>query len=94
MKHSSKIVDIYNPNKQVEVRVTNTPKYEDDAFVDYDRTVTLKIRVGRDKEKMAFPDTESIAKFVETVDFEDPQTELALESAPAAAIGGGSRRKK
>lgn len=79
MKHTSKIVDVYNPNKKVEVRVTNTPKYEDDTFVAYDRTVTIKIKVGTDKEKLTFVDDDSIAKFVETVEFEDPQQELDLK---------------
>lgn len=79
MKKTSKIVDVYNPNKSVEVRVTNTPKYEDEKFVDYDRTVTIKIRAGRDKEQLQFKEDDAIARFVETVDFEDPQTELDLK---------------
>lgn len=80
MKKSSKYVDVYTPNKAVLVTVTNTPKYEDDAFVDYDRTVTLKIRVGRDKDKLEFKEENAIAKFVETIDFEDPQTALDFNS--------------
>lgn len=79
MKMSSKTIDTYNPNKAVAVRVTNTPKYEDEKFVDYDRTVTITIRAGRDKDQLKFKADDSIAKFVETVDFEDPQTELALK---------------
>lgn len=80
MKHTSKQVDIYTPNRQVQVTVTNTPKYEDDVFVDYDRTVTLKIRVSRDKERLEFKEPDSIAKFVETVEFEDPQQELDFKN--------------
>lgn len=79
MKKTSKYVDVYNPNKQVQVTVTNSPKYEDDEFVDYDRTVTIKIRVGRDKEKLTFDKDDAIAKFVETVEFEDPQQSLDLK---------------
>lgn len=79
MKYKSKIVDTYTPNKQVMVRVTHTPKYKDDEFVDYDRTVTIKVVAGRDKELLKFEDDDSIAKFVETVDFEEDQTELDLK---------------
>lgn len=78
MKKTSKYVDVYGPNKQVLVRVTNTPKYEDDAFVDYDRTVTITIKAGRDKEQLKFAEEDSIARFVENIDFEDPQQSLDL----------------
>lgn len=79
MKKTSKYVDVYNPNKQVQVTVTNSPKYEDDEFVDYDHTVTIKIRAGRDKNKLEFKEDDAIAKFVETIEFEDPQQELDLK---------------
>lgn len=79
MKKTSKYVDVYTPNKQVLVRVTNTPKYEDDEFVDYDRTVTIKIKAPRAAEKLEFKEDDAIAKFVETVEFEDPQQELDLK---------------
>lgn len=77
MKKKSKIVDTYTPNKQVMVTVTNTPKHdEEDNFIDYDRTVTIKIKAGRDKDTLNFKSDDAIAKFVEKVDFEDPQTDL------------------
>lgn len=76
MKRKSKFIDLYNPNKKVEVRVTNSPVYQDGNFVAYDRTVTIKIQLDKDKEKMVFDDDDSISKFVETVDFENPQQEL------------------
>lgn len=79
MKHISKIVDTYTPNKQVMVRITNTPKYQDDNFVDYDRTVTIKILAGRDKDTLKFDSSEDIAKYIETVDFEEAQQELPLK---------------
>lgn len=81
MKHTSKIVDVYTPNKQVLVTVTNTPKYEDDVFVSYNRTVTLKILVGQDKKKLEFKASDSIAKFIETVEFEDAQQELEFKES-------------
>lgn len=77
MKKKSKIVDTYTPNKSVMVTVTNTPKHDDqDHFVDYDRTVTIKIKAGRDKDTLQFKKEDAIAKFIEKVDFEDPQTSL------------------
>lgn len=79
MKKTSKYVDVYNPNRQVQVTVINSPKYEDDEFIDFDRTVTLKIKVGRDKEKLSFNEEDAIAKFVETIEFEDPQQSLDLK---------------
>lgn len=79
MKHNSKIVDTYTPNKQVMVRVTNTPKYQDDKFIDYDRTVTIKIMAGRDNETLKFESQDDIAKYIETVDFEEAQQELPLK---------------
>ncbi len=86
MKKKSKIVDTYTPNKQVMVTVTNTPKHdEEDNFIDYDRTVTIKIKAGRDKDVLNFKTDDAIAKFIEKVDFEDPQTDLF--SAPALAKG-------
>lgn len=56
--------------------MTNSPVYQDGNFVAYDRTVTIKIQLDKDKEKMVFDDDDSISKFVETVDFENPQQEL------------------
>lgn len=79
MKHKSKFIDTYNPNKKVEIRVTNSPVYEDDNFVAYDRTATIKIRLGKDKDKLVFDADDSIAKFIETIDFEDPQQELIAQ---------------
>lgn len=80
MKKKSKIVDTYTPNKAVMVTVTNTPKHdEQDNFVDYDRTVTIKIKAGRDKDTLQFKTDDAIAKFIEKVDFEDPQTDMFSE---------------
>lgn len=79
MKKSSKFVYTYNPNKAVQVTVTNSPKFVDDEFVDYDRTVTVKIKLPRSSEQLKFGDDTDIAKFIETVDFEDPQTGLSFE---------------
>jgi len=80
MKKKSKIVDTYTPNKQVMVTVTNTPKHdEEDNFIDYERTVTIKIKAGRDKDTLQFKKEDAIAKFVEKIDFEDPQVSLLGE---------------
>lgn len=77
MKKNSKIIDTYTPNKQVMVRVTNTPKHdEQDNFIDYDHTVTIKIKAGRGKDTLSFKEEDAIAKFIEKIDFEDPQTSL------------------
>lgn len=87
MKKQSKISDVYTPNKNVTVTVNN--KREEDlesGSVYYDRTVTIKIKAGKfAKEKLTFDEEDSIAKFIETIDFEDPQAELPLDAvAPGA----------
>lgn len=77
MKKKSKIVDTYTPNKTVMVTVTNTPMHdEEDNFVDYNRTVTIKIKAGRNKDTLQFKKEDAIAKFIENIDFEDPQASL------------------
>jgi len=79
MKKSRKEIVTYNPNKQVAVRVTNTPVLEDDTLVDYLQTVTIKVSVGHAKEKLEFPDEDAIASFIDSIDIEDPQEALDLE---------------
>jgi hypothetical protein len=77
MKKKSKIVDTYMPNPQVLVMVTNAPMLDEEQnFIDYNRTVTLKIKIGRHKDPFKFEGEDGISKFVETIDFEDPQTNL------------------
>lgn len=78
MKKSSKITDTYTPNKGVTVTVINKPiEDEDTGTVVYDRTVTVKIKAGRfAPERLVFDEEDSIAKFIEGVEFEDPQQSL------------------
>lgn len=78
MKKSSKIVDKLNPNKKVEVTVTNKKVYEEDDTLMYQPTVTIKVTLDKAREQFRLNTDDDIAKFVETVDFEDPQTELSL----------------
>ncbi len=84
MKKNSKITDVYKPNSYVTVTVVNKPEIisdEDSGAVVYDATVTIKINAGKNRrDKLVFAEDDSIAKFIETVDFEDPQTQLGLES--------------
>ena len=68
----------YQPNDKVTVTVANKPQ-ESDGFVEYKRTVTIKIDEGWDSEKISFATDEDIAKYIETVDFEDPQQSLLDE---------------
>jgi len=76
MKRDSKTTDVYKPNKQVTVSVVNKPR-EDDGRTLFERTVTIKIKAGSfAEERLVFEEEDSIAKFIEKVDFEDPQTSL------------------
>lgn len=93
MKKSSKFVDIYSPNKTVRVTVTNTPKYDDGVFVDYNRSVTITIAAGRDKEQLKFQTDDAIARFIETVDFEEMQQALPLNENQQALDGGSAKRR-
>lgn len=77
MDKSSKATDKYKPNKKVQVTVTNEPFVpEEGGQTHYDRTVTIKVKLGSSTEQLIFKNAEDIAKFVETVEFEDPQQSL------------------
>lgn len=79
MKKNGKIVDVYKPNSNVTVTVTNKAlENPDTGEVTYKRSVSIRIAAGESTEKLAFPEDDSIAKYVETVDFQDPQTELPV----------------
>lgn len=83
MKKNSKITDIYKPNSYVTVTVVNKPEViadDEEGQVVYDASVTIKINAGRNRrDKLTFAEEDSIAKFIETVDFEDPQVALGLD---------------
>lgn len=80
MKKNGKIVDVYKPNNRVTVTVTNKQNESTDTGeITFDRTVVIKIKADKlAAEKLVFPEDDSIAKYVETVDFQDPQSELPL----------------
>ena len=78
LKSTEQNIKIYAPAKGVRVKVVNTPQYEDDVFTSFKRKVTIFITLDEDKDKLEFKANDSIAKFIETVDFEDPQAELGL----------------
>ena len=69
---------VYEPNEKIKVTVQNKPVFNEGAIDGYDRTVTIKINAGFDMNKLTFSTDEDIAKFIETVDFEDPQQALSL----------------
>lgn len=81
MKKSSKIVDKMNPNKQVEVTITNKKVIEEDETLAFQPTVTIKITLPKSGDQFKLSTDEDIAKFVETIDFEDPQEELPLDES-------------
>jgi hypothetical protein len=66
---------VYEPNENVKVAVENKPTDIGGAVV-YAHKVTITINAGADKSKLSFTTDEDIAKFVEKIDFEDPQTSL------------------
>lgn len=76
MKKSSKVTDVYAPNKVVTATVTNTPKEDDQGHAVYKRTLTIKIKLGEDREKLTFDEDDSLAKFLENISFEEEQTSL------------------
>lgn len=69
----------YKPNDKVTVSVTNKPVVDEGAVTEYKRTVTIKVEEGYDREKLVFGTDADIAKWIETVDFEDPQQSLLDE---------------
>lgn len=74
MKKSLKQSTVYEPNPSVKVTVVNTPILDDENVeVGMKATVTIKATVY---EKVAFATDDDIAKFVENIDFTDPQTDL------------------
>lgn len=82
MKKSLTEKVIYKPNLKVTVTVTNKPVFDDDGdvAVGYDRTVSISIKAGFESAKLAFVTDEDIEKFIETVEFGDPQQALELSS--------------
>lgn len=72
---------VYQPNSRVKVVVTNKPEFEDSGLIRYERTVAITVKVGYSDEKLMFGTDEDIAKWIETVDFEDPQLAL-IEDGP------------
>lgn len=76
MKKTLKEVTKYSPNKKVTVTVTNTPVLEDEVVTGYKRAVSIAINEGTDEEKLVFKNDDDIAKYIETVEFEDPQQSL------------------
>lgn len=70
----------YKPNDKVKVTVTHKPVVDDGGHaIEYKRTVSITIDEGYDTEKIQFGSDEDIAKYIETVDFEDPQQSLLDE---------------
>lgn len=73
---------VYEPNRLVKVTVTNKPEFdEDSSIVRYKREVTIKISAGTSTDKLTFGSDDDIAKYIETVDFEDPQLDLLEDGA-------------
>lgn len=73
---------IYQPNRAVKVTVQNKPEFDEETgVVRYERKVTIAVSCGYSPEKIAFANDDDIAKWVETVSFEDPQM-LLLEDGP------------
>jgi hypothetical protein len=68
---------VYEPNENVKVAVENKPTEIGGSIV-YAHKVTITINAGAGKDKLSFSTDEDIAKFVETIDFEDPQTALGV----------------
>lgn len=67
----------YEPNHNIKVAVSNVPVYEkENVVIGYNRTVTVTVNCGTDKEKLTFATDEDIQKWIDTIDFEDPQQSL------------------
>ena len=81
MKTLDKQTTTYEPNHTVKVVVTNTPVInEKTRETHYTRTVTVKVDAGFKLEPLRFKDAEAITDFIGSIDFDEPQTHLALES--------------
>ena len=82
MKKSLTEKIVYQPNSRVKVAVTNKPEFDEDAGITrYERSVSITVKVGYSDEKLTFSDDEDIAKWIETVDFDDPQLSI-LDDGP------------
>lgn len=79
MKKQFKETTKYTPNKKVIVIVTNTPQLEDGILTGYKRAVRIAINEGEEAGKLEFKEDDALAKYIETVDFEDPQQSLLDE---------------
>jgi hypothetical protein len=82
MKKISNNRDTYKVNDNVTVVVSNK-RHEDmeSGSVHYERTVNIKVKAGKFADKpLVFDEAGSLNDFLETVEFEDPQESLALDS--------------
>ena len=83
MKKISNNRDTYKVNANNTVSVVNK-RHEDleDGSIYYERTVTIKINAGKfATEPLLFEQGSSIAEFIESIDFDDPQQSL-LDNLP------------
>lgn len=68
---------VYEPNGRVKVTVNNKPEFNDDSGITrFGRKVTIAVDCGYSNEKLTFSSDDEIAKFLENIDVEDPQTTL------------------
>lgn len=81
MKRISNNRDSYKVNANVTVTVVNKRNEDlESGNVHYERDVTVKIKAGKyATEPLIFEQSSSLAEFLETVNFEDPQEALPLE---------------
>jgi len=71
---------IYMPNPSVKITVTNKPVLDEEIgqIAGYDVDITVKIKQSLMAQELKFKSDEDIAEFMGSVDFDDPQQELAL----------------
>lgn len=71
---------VYQPNSRVKITVTNKPVLNDSGVTDrYAVSATIAVDAGSFKERLTFGTDDDIAKFIENIDVEDPQTALDVE---------------
>jgi hypothetical protein len=82
--------DTYKVNDNISVAVVNKRNEDmESGSIHYERTVTIKIKAGKyAQEPLLFEQGSSIAEFIESINFEDPQQSLLddLEPAPGGPV--------
>lgn len=80
MKKQLSSTTVYEPNKNVKIKVVNKPIVDEltGEMFGFGVTVTVSIKKGIVEKELKFSNDDDIAEFMGQVEYDDPQQSLAL----------------